>query len=60
MGGYDLNNDGRNELYAFHGIPDAFMYWPIRIRQHALVRLYLLNMTELEGPPHLPSPRQDD
>jgi len=50
MGGYDLNNDGRNELYAFNGIPDAYRHQPIRIRQHSLVRLYLLNMTELEGP----------
>jgi manganese oxidase len=50
MGGYDLNNDGRNELYAFNGIPDAYMHQPIRIRQNALVRLYLLNMTELEAP----------
>ena len=50
MGGYDLNNDGRNELYAFNGIPDAYMHQPIRIRQNALVRLYLLNMTELESP----------
>ena len=50
MGGYDLNNDGRNELYAFNGIPDAYMHNPIRIRQHQLVRLYLLNMTELEAP----------
>jgi manganese oxidase len=50
MGGYDLNNDGRNELYAFNGIPDAYMHHPIRIRQHQLVRLYLLNMTELEAP----------
>ncbi len=49
MGGYDLNNDGRNELYAFNGIPDAYMNRPIRIRQNALVRLYLLNMTELEA-----------
>ncbi|MCX5928084.1 MAG: multicopper oxidase domain-containing protein [Cyanobium sp. LacPavin_0920_WC12_MAG_63_22] len=50
MGGYDLNNDGRNELYAFNGIPDAYMHHPIRIRQNQLVRLYLLNMTELEAP----------
>ncbi len=50
MGGYDLNNDGRNELYAFNGIPDVYMHRPIRIRQNALVRSYLLNMTELEGP----------
>ena len=50
MGGYDLNNDGRNELYAFNGIPDTYMHQPIKIRQHRLVRLYLLNMTELEAP----------
>jgi len=50
MGGYDLNNDGRNELYAFNGIPDHYMHQPIRIRQNALVRLYLLNMVELESP----------
>lgn len=50
MGGYDLNNDGRNELYAFNGIPDAYMHQPIQIRQNALVRIYLLNMTELESP----------
>jgi FtsP/CotA-like multicopper oxidase with cupredoxin domain len=50
MGGYDLNNDGRNELYAFNGLPDTYMHHPIRIRQHQLVRLYLLNMTELEAP----------
>jgi FtsP/CotA-like multicopper oxidase with cupredoxin domain len=50
MGGYDLNNDGRNELYAFNGIPNAYMHHPIRIRQKGLVRLYLLNMTELESP----------
>ncbi|MEB3193766.1 MAG: multicopper oxidase domain-containing protein [Cyanobacteriota bacterium] len=50
MGGYDLNTDGRNELYAFNGVPDAYMHAPIRIQQNALVRLYLLNMTELEPP----------
>ena len=50
MGGYDLNNDGRNELYAFNGLPDVYMHRPIRIRQNALIRIYLLNMTELESP----------
>ena len=50
MGGYDINNDGRNELYAFNGIPDAYMHQPIQIRRNGLVRLYLLNMTELESP----------
>jgi FtsP/CotA-like multicopper oxidase with cupredoxin domain len=50
MGGYDLNNDDRNELYAFNGIPDAYKHDPIRIKQNAPLRIYLLNMTELEGP----------
>lgn len=50
MGGYDLDNDGRNELYAFNGIPDVYMHQPIQIRQNALVRLYVLNMVELDPP----------
>ena len=50
MGGYDLNNDGRNELYAFNGIPDAYLHQPIQLRQHAPTRLFLLNMTEGEAP----------
>jgi FtsP/CotA-like multicopper oxidase with cupredoxin domain len=50
MGGYDLNNDGRNELYAFNGIPDAYMHQPIQIQRNRLIRLYVMNMTELEAP----------
>lgn len=50
MGGYDVNNDGHNEVYAFNGIPDTYMHHPIKIGQNQLVRLYLLNMTELEVP----------
>lgn len=50
MGGYDLDNDGHNELYAFNGIPNAYMHEPIQIRQNELVRLYLLNMVELDPP----------
>jgi FtsP/CotA-like multicopper oxidase with cupredoxin domain len=50
MGGYDLRNAGHNDLYAFNGIPDHFMHEPIRIRQQQLVRLYLLNMVEFDGP----------
>jgi FtsP/CotA-like multicopper oxidase with cupredoxin domain len=48
MGGYDVNEDGRNELYAFNGIPDYYLEHPIPIQQEQLIRLYLLNMTELE------------
>lgn len=50
MHGYDLNNDGQNELYAFNGLPDWYHHHPIQIQQGQLVRLYLLNMTELEAP----------
>ncbi|MFZ9230107.1 MAG: multicopper oxidase domain-containing protein [Prochlorococcaceae cyanobacterium] len=50
MGGYDLDNDGHNELYAFNGIPDAYLHQPIQIHQNALVRVYLLNMVELDPP----------
>jgi FtsP/CotA-like multicopper oxidase with cupredoxin domain len=46
MGGYDLNEDGRNELYAFNGIPNYYMMNPISIYQHQLIRLYVLNMIE--------------
>jgi FtsP/CotA-like multicopper oxidase with cupredoxin domain len=46
MGGYDVNEDGRNELYAFNGIPDYYMMNPISIYQHQLIRLYVLNMIE--------------
>ena len=48
MGGYDVNEDGRNEMYAFNGIPDYYLDHPIPIQQDQLIRLYILNMTELE------------
>ncbi len=48
MSGYDVNEDGRNELYAFNGIPDYYKQHPVPIQQDQLIRLYLLNMTELE------------
>ena len=50
MGGYDLHGAGHNDLYAFNGIPHHFMEHPIEIHQNQLVRLYLLNMVELEAP----------
>ncbi len=48
MGAYDVNDDGKNELYAFNGIPDYYMDHPIPIYQNQLTRLYLLNMIELD------------
>ncbi len=49
MGGYDINEDHKNELYAFNGLPNYYMNNPIRIYQNQLVRLYLLNMIEFDA-----------
>jgi manganese oxidase len=48
MTGYDVNEDNQNEFYAFNGIPRYYMDNPIRIYQNQLVRLYVLNMIELD------------
>jgi FtsP/CotA-like multicopper oxidase with cupredoxin domain len=48
MGGYDVNEDSRNEYYAFNGLPDYYMHHPIGIYQNQLIRLYVLNLTEYE------------
>lgn len=48
MGAYDLDGDGTNELYAFNGIPNYYRDYPIPIYQNQLVRLYILNMIELD------------
>jgi FtsP/CotA-like multicopper oxidase with cupredoxin domain len=48
MGGYDINNDRHNELYAFNGLPNYYRDLPIPIYQNQLVRLYLLNMIEFD------------
>ncbi|MEA5522461.1 multicopper oxidase domain-containing protein [Limnoraphis robusta] len=48
MGGFDVNNNQKNELYAFNGIPNYYRDHPIRIYQNQLVRLYLLNMIEFD------------
>ncbi|MGL5939624.1 MAG: multicopper oxidase domain-containing protein [Waterburya sp.] len=48
MGGYDLDGDQSNELYAFNGIPNYYRDYPIPIYQNQLIRLYLLNMIEYD------------
>jgi manganese oxidase len=48
MAGYDLNDDHRNELYAFNGLPDCYKQTPIPIYQNQLTRIYLLNMIEFD------------
>jgi len=48
MGGFDINNDEKNELYAFNGLPNYYRDNPITIKQNQLVRLYILNMIEFD------------
>ncbi len=48
MGGYDLNEDRKNELYAFNGLPHYYMHHPIPIQADRLVRLYVQNMIEFD------------
>lgn len=48
MSAYDVNDDSKNELYAFNGFPDYYMMHPIEIYQNQLIRLYVLNMIEFE------------
>ncbi|WP_404784217.1 multicopper oxidase domain-containing protein [Altericista sp. CCNU0014] len=49
MAGYDVNDDKKNELYAFNGLPHYYMHHPIPIQQNQLVRLYVLNMIEFDA-----------
>lgn len=49
MAGYDINDDNRNELYAFNGLPNYYMQHPIPIYQNQLTRLYVLNMIEFDA-----------
>ncbi|MEB3268506.1 MAG: multicopper oxidase domain-containing protein [Leptolyngbya sp.] len=49
MGGYDLQDRGQNDLYAFNGIPNIYRDRPIQIYQNQRIRLYLLNMIEWDA-----------
>jgi manganese oxidase len=48
MAGYDTNDDQKNELYAFNGLPHYYMHHPIPIQQNQQIRLYVLNMIEYD------------
>ncbi|MBW4663839.1 MAG: multicopper oxidase domain-containing protein [Chroococcus sp. CMT-3BRIN-NPC107] len=48
MGGFDTNDDNKNEFYAFNGLPNYYKNHPIPIYQNQLVRLYILNMIEFD------------
>ncbi|MBD2676895.1 MULTISPECIES: multicopper oxidase domain-containing protein [Nostoc] len=48
MAGYDVNDDGHNDYYAFNGLPHYYMHHPIPIYQNQLIRLYILNIIEYD------------
>ena len=45
---FDPNFDGDNEVYAVNTVAFHFMYAPVRVRRNELVRVYLVNIVELD------------
>ena len=48
MNGFDTNFDADNEVYAVNTVAHHFMHEPIRVEVGALVRIYLVNVTEFD------------
>ena len=48
MNGFDTNFDSDNEVYALNTIANHFMHDPIKVQVGALVRMYLVNVTEFD------------
>lgn len=48
LSGWDVDEDGRNEVMAFNGIAGFFHTHPLKVPVGELVRLYVVNMTEYE------------
>ena len=44
LGGFDVDGDGRDELYAFNGVSGGYGRFPIRVPAGELVRCYVVNM----------------
>jgi FtsP/CotA-like multicopper oxidase with cupredoxin domain len=49
LNGYDLNQDGENEIYTVNGIGNYFARFPIKLKVGEKVRIYLVNMTEFDA-----------
>jgi FtsP/CotA-like multicopper oxidase with cupredoxin domain len=49
LNGFDLNQDGENEIYTVNGIGNYHVEYPIQIRRDELVRIYVVNMTEFDA-----------
>jgi FtsP/CotA-like multicopper oxidase with cupredoxin domain len=48
MNGFDTNFDAANEIYAVNTVAHHFMHEPIRVAVGALVRMYVVNITEFD------------
>jgi FtsP/CotA-like multicopper oxidase with cupredoxin domain len=46
--GWDLDGDGRNELYAWNGIAGFYHRFPLKVAVGELVRLYVSNLVEYD------------
>ena len=44
LGGFDLDSDGKTELFGWNGVAGFFAKYPIKVPAGELVRLYILNM----------------
>ena len=48
LNGWDVNDDGFNELYSWNGIAGYYGRFPLKVEVGEPVRLYVTNMTEYE------------
>ncbi len=48
LGGFDLDGDGRSDLYGWNGAAGFWARHPLKVRASALVRLYVLNLVSDE------------
>ncbi len=46
LSGFDVDEDGVNEVYAYNGVAGFFHRYPIKVPAGELVRLYVVNMVE--------------
>lgn len=48
MNGYNTDGGDDNEFYSVNGLPFHFMDFPVKVKQHELVRIHLINVIEYD------------
>jgi FtsP/CotA-like multicopper oxidase with cupredoxin domain len=48
LSGFDINGDGKNEVYAWNGIAGFYDRFPLKVPVGELVRVYLTNFVEYD------------